>query len=395
MRSMKVWEILLFVLLGALIGCGDTKTEPADAASAESVVDDASPGQEQEAQEADSNRAKFEPPEDSVLVFAGQSNDAVGAHDKYNDGYVDHFGMPAGFSHYVGFLGELTSPLGFDFDEDRIEGLSTWDYWGAGPMCLKCYLDDPDFKGTFVHLGLSMEMGSGERLANLAPDTTDSDLEELAAFLKTYSQHPFFLRIGYEFDGEWNAYDPEIYKKAFVRIVDHLRAEGVENFATVFASSHPFLAKETWLAYYPGDEYVDWLGYTWWSATTGLAEDAEVPEVPVAAELAREWGKPILMAEVGPRHHRIGQQPTEEIWAWYDTLFAHIDEYKDVIKGLAIINNHWDPEPMWKDGNWGDFRLQNDPEIKKRWAEKMAHPRFIHSTRGLYEQIGFQPPALQ
>ena len=328
-------------------------------------------------------RAKYEPPAGKVLVFAGQSNDAVGGHGGYDDGYVDHFGVPAGFSHYVGFLPKMTTPLGFDFDDDRIEGLNSWDYWGAGPMCLKCYLDDPDFAGTVVHLGLSMEHGSGERIARGEPD---HDLEELAAFLTTYSAFPFMLRIGYEFDGSWNNYQPGSYKAAFVRIVDYLRAAGVSNFATVFASSSRYLPRETWDAYYPGSDYVDWLGYTWWSADTGQSEEAPRP---VADDLAREWGKPILMAEVGPRGTRIGQDETETVWAWYDSLFTHIERNADVVKGLAIINNHWDPEPMWQDGTWGDFRLQNDEVVAGRWRERMADPRFVHGTAGLFRLIGF------
>ena len=42
------------------------------------------------------------------------------------------------------------------------------------------------------------------------------------------------LRIGYEFDGEWNGYDPETYKRAFRAIVDTLREMGAENEQTVW-----------------------------------------------------------------------------------------------------------------------------------------------------------------
>ncbi len=342
--------------------------------------------QEPQAEETPAVVARYEPPANTILVFAGQSNDAVGGHGEHDDGYVDHFGVPAGFSHYVGFLPKMTTPLGFDFDDDRIEGLNSWDYWGAGPMCLKCYLEDPDFSGTIVHLGLSMEFGSADRIS--AEGEPDHDLVELATFLETYSAFPFLLRIGYEFDGSWNAYEPESYKAAFIRIVDHLRQAGIDNFATVFASSTQFLPRETWEAYYPGSDYVDWLGYTWWSGDAGQTETAAVP---VAHDLAREWGKPILMAEVGPRGYRIGQDDTEKVWDWYETLFGHIDDNADVIKGLAIIDNHWDPEPMWQDGSWGDFRLQNDDTIAERWREKMAEDRFVHATAGTFELIDFHP----
>ena len=382
----SAWLVALLVAL-AFTACA---TEP----SAEAPGQAEAPSQEASAAETATEatpRAKFEPPDGSILVFAGQSNDAVGGHDEHRSGYVDHFGTPAGFSHYVGFLEDVDTPLGYRMDAGRIEGLTTWDYWGAGPMCLECYLKEPAFEKTVVHLALSMEGGSCERLANGAATNEDEpNLDELAAFMQKYSHFAFLLRPGYEFDGEWNGYPAAEYKIAFRRIIDHLRAAEVTNFATVFASSKPNLPRETWEAYYPGDEYVDWLGYSWWAPAR--EEDAEegAPELPsVAAELAREWQKPILMAEVGPRHYRTGKDETEKVWAWYASLFEHIEEYSDVVKGLAIINNHWDPEPMWKDGDWGDFRLENDPVIAERWREKVMSAPFVHTTEGTYELIGF------
>ena len=45
------------------------------------------------------------------------------------------------------------------------------------------------------------------------------------------------LRIGYEFDGEWNHYNPQYYVPAYRHIVDRLRANGVTHFASVWQSA--------------------------------------------------------------------------------------------------------------------------------------------------------------
>src|ERR1700693_6422639 len=37
--------------------------------------------------------------------------------------------------------------------------------------------------------------------------------------------NPSFMRIGYEFDGEWNAYEPEAYVAAWRRIVEIFRGK--------------------------------------------------------------------------------------------------------------------------------------------------------------------------
>ena len=45
--------------------------------------------------------AKFEPSGDQVLLFVGQELEAVGGLEQYNDGYLDHFDKPAGWTTYT------------------------------------------------------------------------------------------------------------------------------------------------------------------------------------------------------------------------------------------------------------------------------------------------------
>ena len=204
---------------------------------------------------------RFEPRHGQVLVFIGQDNASVGGNAEHRDGYVDHVGMPGGVTHYVYFTEGATNNFGYTFDKGTVDGLNKQTTWGAGPMCMRCYLESDAFDGTAVHLSISMEFNSEDSVAS---GDYDHLIRELAAFLQEFSHVPFYIRIGYEFDGSWNDYDQENFKAAWRRIVDHLRAEKIENFVTVFGSSRNHIARETWDAYWPGDEYVDWIGYSFW-----------------------------------------------------------------------------------------------------------------------------------
>ena len=85
--------------------------------------------------------AKFEPPHGKVLVFVGQDNLSVGGTDKWSDGYVDTFDVPAGITHYVYFSEGKTNPYGGEFDVGTVDGLNAETEWAAGPMCMRCYLE--------------------------------------------------------------------------------------------------------------------------------------------------------------------------------------------------------------------------------------------------------------
>lgn len=321
---------------------------------------------------------RFEPRHGQVLVFIGQDNASVGGNAEHRDGYVDHVGMPGGVTHYVYFTEGATNNFGYTFDKGTVDGLNKQTTWGAGPMCMRCYLESDAFDGTAVHLSISMEFNSEDSVAS---GDYDHLIRELAAFLQEFSHVPFYIRIGYEFDGSWNDYDQENFKAAWRRIVDHLRAEKIENFVTVFGSSRNHIARETWDAYWPGDEYVDWIGYSFWFFE---------PFEDVALEIAREKDLPVMMAEVAPRGFFLSQLNQLPIYDWYETLFAYIEANRDAIKALAYINAYWEQQPMWNGNGWGDSRVQVNEPVKQWWVKKMAEPGYLHGPEGLYRAIGFE-----
>jgi Glycosyl hydrolase family 26 len=320
---------------------------------------------------------RFAPPAGKVLLFIGQDNASVGGNSTYHDGYVDNVGVPGGITHYVYFSDGWTNKFGRAFNSGRVAGLNSETEWAAGPMNMKAYVDSPLLAKCVFHLSIAMEGNCEDRVAD---GSLDHFIAEFVAFIQAHPKHPFLIRIGYEFDGSWNGYDPENFKNAFRRIVDALRAARLSNFATVLASSGGEAAGK-FEEYDPGAEYVDWIGYSWW----GGREQGKT-----ALAYARKVGKPVFIAESTPRGRFLNKEDPATLWTnWYEKFFAHIEQNKDVVRAVSYINADWEAQDMWKGGKWGQTRVETVPEIKQRWLEKIAAPMFINAAQNPFEQIGF------
>ena len=323
---------------------------------------------------------KFEPPDGQILIFIGQDNASVGGNGVYRDGYVDHIGAPAGVTTYAYMAENWMNGFGYVFDAGHIDGLLTEADWGAGPACAQCYLDSTELSRSIIHISFSME-NNAEIL--VADGTYDYLIDELTQFLQAHRDRPFFLRIGYEFDNERTDYKPQFFKQAFRRIVDRLRAAGLTNFATVYAASSVSTGEFFWTAYYPGDDYVDWIGYSYWQAP---------PEYKGALDFARQHGKPAMIAESAPAQVFFPQDNGDEIWAdWFVPLFQHVLENADTIKAVSYINCDWASQTMWKRAAWGDTRIQTNDAIREKWLSVINAPQFINGDDDVFGLIGFMP----
>jgi hypothetical protein len=125
---------------------------------------------------------------------------------------------------------------------------------------------------------------------------------------------PVFIRWGWEMNGDWSPQDgshngaagpdsgPRMYVAAWRRLHDLFGAEGASNAVWVWspnASDVPAAAWNHWTHYYPGDDYVGWVGidaYNWgtsrpWSSWTSLAA--------LISGVYRDYAnrKPIMIAE--------------------------------------------------------------------------------------------------
>ncbi|MEM9325075.1 MAG: endo-1,3-beta-xylanase [Bacteroidota bacterium] len=341
---------LCLTALALLMACGD----------ASSVIENQSQKQ----------RAKYEPADGQVLLFVGQELESIGGIEApFNDGYLDHFDSPAGFTMYTNFAPGDTS---FGYVQKGLDGTWTTDDWGDSPSNLSLQLADPDFDDMAVAIGLSlvnheMAVANGER---------DSLARAYGAFLKSLAPRPVFLRIGYEFDGHgWNHYDRVSYLNAYRRIKDLYDEMEITNVAYVWQStgwvSDPYLLEE----WYPGNDYVDWCAYSFFARW----KEQEM------IEFARAKGKPVFIAEATPAisDHQIkftgqtketilgNEAQAIEAWdRWFTPFFNTIEDNADVVKAVSYINCNWRAHPMWEYNptfQGIDARLQTSNLIAERW----------------------------
>ena len=282
--------------------------------------------------------------------------------------------------------------------------------WGSGPVDARETATAFGIRDLAIGLHLIDAVGPGS-LDRLVAGEYDANVDKLVQLIALV-EGTVYLRIGYEFDGAWNAAysDPTRYVAAYRYIVDQVRMRGADNVRFVWqASASPMDdvldgGREDIARFYPGNEYVDWFAFSWFhhpDATPSVPVDHR-PATPreLAAEvlaMARAAGKPVMIAEAAPqgfdlaRSSRRSISPiwdgdagtgptamsTDEIWrAWYEPLFQLMADNRDIVRALAYINCNWDAQSMWGPpyvaGYWGDSRLQANTELAERFSRAVA-----------------------
>jgi hypothetical protein len=145
---------------------------------------------------------------------------------------------------------------------------------------------------------------------------------------------PVFLRWGHEPNSDWYPWSgianndpgttngPARYVAAYRRIHDLFEQEGARNVTWVWSPNAEDVPAESWnhwMAYYPGDNYVDWVGpdgYNWgtsrsWSTWTTFAE--------IFRDVYRDFEgrKPIMIAETASVEPG-GSKAAWILDAWYE-----------------------------------------------------------------------------
>ena len=194
--------------------------------------------------------------------------------------------------------------------------------------------------------------------------------------------------MGYEFDGwDWNHYQRKHYLAAWKRICDIFRAMQIENVAFVWQSKGTGTDQETLEEWYPGDDYVDWVGYSYFGN----------PDEEMLA-FARKHQKPVFIAEATPVFEMDGlyfdtrltnPKIAERAWKqWFVPFFETIENNSDIIKAFSYINANWTAQPMWITNpvfQQVDARLQVSPFLSEKWEEKMKNPAYLQSSPALWK----------
>lgn len=212
------------------------------------------------------------------------------------------------------------SEIAVDMDRIRDNGaipLVTWEPWTGGNSA------DTTFE-----------------LQDIINGNYDSYIASWANAAKTWRTYgrPFFLRFMHEMNGDWypwaygvNTNTPDKYVKAFRRVHDIFRSNGVTNVTWVWCVNTAWVGSPALNQFYPGDQYVDWVGID----SYNLGNEVEQNHVWESFN-ARTWdtyqettgtfqspgiayGKPVMIAETGCP----ADQPPDYKWKWFQDALGN------------------------------------------------------------------------
>jgi len=232
-------------------------------------------------------------------------------------------------------------------------------------------------------IGLSLNAGDAKKHyeSAVALGQEDAHLRQLCEGIRSLDR-PVFVRVGYEFNGSWNGYSPSSYIAAFRHVAQFIRACGLQNVALVWdwsagaeldaeeggASADD--ASRRYLAFYPGDAWVDWWGLNifgaaslWSKATSNFLQDADRHRMPV------------MIGESTPKGHSVIESD-RLITAWYKPYFGLIRSSPG-IKAFCYIDWDWSIYPQWSD--WGDARIEDNPAVLQFYRAELAQKLYANS----------------
>ncbi len=306
-------------------------------------------------------------PAGRVRLFVGQDLTTI-------DDYAAAVAPPSGVVSYTSLAG--------------LEGLSSSSDTGGGPM----YLDR--LAATYPDAPIALGLYLVNELDSINSGALDAQITTLGVTLARYPV-PVLLRAGYEFDAPWSHYDPDAYKRAFVRIRSGIRAAGATRVELVWqsaASCGPTYDGAPVDSWYPGDDAVDLVACSYFAQSA-----CQFSPVKTMLHLAREHQKPFLIAESAPQGYDLalgtfssnGLDPvskpsTQIVSEWYTPYFDLIAANSDVIRAVSYIDADWNTQGMWgppyANGYFGDSRVQANPELLSVWRGALAQAPWLASN---------------
>jgi beta-mannanase len=225
-------------------------------------------------------------------------------------------------------------------------------------------------------------------LTNIAAGKWDDYIDHWADAAKAF-HHPIMVSFANEVNGQWFPWSgifygtdkqipgsnpprymgPETFKAAYRHVVDRVRARGATNVVWVFHVMNYSMPQEMWnltREYYPGSQYVDWIGMSVygqqylednWSSFEPLLDwpYTEVTQIDPT--------KPIMLAEWG-----IGEFPQFGSKSGFIAeAFATMKKYPK-LKAAVFWNERWQNESSdnadgtYVDGSYSNLRVNSSPE---------------------------------
>jgi hypothetical protein len=215
--------------------------------------------------------------------------------------------------------------------------------------------------------GQPVDPPAKRELERMGEGDYDARIRQIAGVYRDLG-HDIFLRIGYEFDGPWNNYDPQAYQAAFRRIVDIFRAEEAANVAFVWNAytpqcqtddslpEHTMFDCQDQMRWYPGDSYVDWFSFNVWTKgfwPPNIPDGTPHADATAFMKFAEAHSKPVMIDEGSYSTHIDSGYRWDE---WHAAYFASLRA--SGVKGYQYVNYNWQVYPRaWGWSSWADAKV--------------------------------------
>ena len=220
----------------------------------------------------------------------------------------------------------------------------------------------------------------------------DNYIDQWADAAKAFG-HPMIVSFSNEMNGDWFPWSgiyyggktwdpehntwrgPEIFRRAYRHVVDRVRARGASNIKWMFQTNNYSYPSDIWnlaAAYFPGPDYVDWLGLSVYGKQFKEEPWANIPSLvdwPYEEICRLDPDKPVMIAE------------------WATGEFPHAGNKGDWIKeGLDLFRTryprikaavYWHERWQNPDGSYSNLRVNSSVEALNAYREGVANPDWL------------------
>ena len=231
-------------------------------------------------------------------------------------------------------------------------------------------------------------------LAAILDGKFDDYIDQWAESARQFG-HPMFVSFCNEMNGSWFPWSgcfygankilpgdgpkkfagPEFFKKAYRYVVDRVRAKGARNIIWVFHLMNYSYPQDTWnlaAQYYPGSDYVDWLGlsvYGQQDAYDPWSNFLPLLEWPYEELRRLDSSKPFMLAEWG-----IGEFPKFGDKAHFISDFYNSIPTKfPKIKAAVFWHERW----LNEDDSYSNLRVNSSQEALDAYRKGVASPYWL------------------
>jgi hypothetical protein len=175
-------------------------------------------------------------------------------------------------------------------------------------------------------------------------------------------------------DGQKLYEGPELYKRAYRYVIDRVRARKATNILWGFHVNNFSSPNAPWNRisnYYPGPEYVDWLGlsvYGKMERSEGWAKFGDMMAGPYADICALDPEKPVFVTEWG-----VGEYPPGDKAGFIATALRELPTKYRRVRLAVYWHERWEN----KDGSFSNLRVNSSPEALEAYRTGIASPLWI------------------